>query len=103
MLVSEDYILYPDGSVGYVLNVRVKTYRSIYQRGQKLPLLYDNEDRKIDGMDGLNMKCLPQAHMLKPWSLMGGVSFGGFGNFRKWDLGWVTSSLGVGPWCCVFL
>jgi hypothetical protein len=42
----------------------------------------------------LNMKCLPQAHVLHP--LASGTIWGGSGNFRRWDLAGGSRSLGTG-------
>lgn len=37
-------------------------------------------------MLALNLKCLPQAHVLTAWPLVGGAVLEVFGNFRRWNL-----------------
>ena len=37
-------------------------------------------------MLALNLKCLPQAHVLTAWSLVGGAVLEVSGNFKKWNL-----------------
>jgi hypothetical protein len=44
---------------------------------------------------GLNMKCPPEAHVLKAWSLAGDAILEDSGNFRRWGLAGRTRSQGM--------